>query len=228
MKIEQIEAVLSELQDEDQTELKNLQTRIKELKTEIPEGIKKLSVIEKEGKRLEFIDEIKRNDWKNFHSYFPIIEIPTALLILIDIATSGSLGLVHIGSSIIATILISDSIYVSETIYKRIDSSKNPLKRAFNVLKELGKPRRKIKSELMNSIIKENNLRDEIEELESEQNYSTERARELEHELAYIDGSIQGVKAVKAKNFTDEIKDNTKVVEFVKEIEEQKAKRLTK
>ena len=226
MKIEHIEAVLSELQDEDQTELKNLQTRIKELQTEIPEGIKKLSVIEQEGKRLEFLDEVKRNDWKNIHAHLPLFEIPLSLIILIDIATSGTLGLTHIGTSLLATLLISDSIYVSESIYKRIDNERNPLKRVINVFEKLNRPSRKIKSELMHSIIKENNLRDEIEELESEQSVSTERAKELEQELAYIDGSLQGVRVVKSKNYTDEILDNTRVVEFVQEIEENKAKRL--
>ena len=72
MKIEHIEAVLNELQEEDQTELVNLKQELERLQTQLPISVKELTAIKKETRRVEFLDDLKRSDMLKFHALFPI------------------------------------------------------------------------------------------------------------------------------------------------------------
>lgn len=222
MKIEHIEAVLNELQEEDQTELTNLKQELDELKTQLPISVKELSAIKQESKRLELVDSIRRNDLLKLHTLLPLIEIPASLFLIFNIATNGAGLAVNIILSLITTILLADTVIVSETVYKRIDDEPNLFKRFINVAKKLRMTKRPILSQEISLMNREDEKREEISTIKSDINTKQDRMTELRHELAYIDGNLQGVETIKSKYQTKDINDNTRVVEFVNEVEGRK------
>ena len=222
MKIEHIEAVLNELQEEDQTELTNLKQELERLQTQLPISVKELTAIKKETRRVEFLDDLKRSDMLKFHALFPVIEIPAALILLINIATSGAVLPIQIIEALIATCLVADSIVVSETMYKRIDDETNPFKRFVNVLKKMRKSKRNLIAEEISLMNKEEAKRKEIDEIKTGISNTQDRMQDLRHELAYIDGNLQGVETLKKHYNKTEMEDNTRVVEFVNEVEGRK------
>lgn len=222
MKIEHVEAVLNELQDEDQTELKNLKEQLEELQTQLPISVKELSAIKKESKRLELLDSIKRSDLLKLHTILPILEIPAALFLLFNIATNPAAISINVINGIIATILLADTVIVSETVYKRLDKETNLFKRLINVAKKLRMTKRQILSKEISLINKEEDKRKEIDRIKIDISETQDRMSDLRHELAYIDGNLQGVETLKKHYHKDEIEDNTRVAEFVTEVEARK------
>ena len=222
MKIEHIEAVLSELQEEDQTELNSIKTELVELQAQLPKCINELNAIEEESKRVEFLDNLKRNDLQNMHAYLPLFEIPISLILLSNIATSGIVGPIEIIQALLVTGALADIICVSETIYKNLDSEYNPFKRLWNVAKKLRMSKREIRAKEITLWNQETKKKEEVEDIQKKISESQDRVQDLRHELAYIDGNLQGVRTIKRKHHTDEIKDNTRVVNFVTEVEGRK------
>lgn len=222
MKIEHIEAVLNELQEEDQTELTNLKQELDELQTQLPISVKELRAIKQESKRLELVDSIRRNDLLKLHTLLPLIEIPASLFLIFNIATNGAGIAVNVILSLITTILLADTVIVSETVYKRIDDEPNLFKRLINVAKKLRMTKRQILSQEISLMNQEEEKREEISTIKSDISAKQDRVTELRHELAYIDGNLQGVETIKNKYQTEDINDNTRVVEFVNEVEGRK------
>ena len=222
MKIEHIEAVLNELQEEDQTELNNLKAELVELQAQLPNSVKELNAIEQESKRVEFLDNLKRNDLQSMHAYLPLMEIPVSLILLSNIATSGIVGPIEIIQALLVTVALVDTICVSETIYKKLDDEHNPFKRLWNVAKKLRMSKREIRAKEIALWNEESKKQEEVETIRKNISASQDRIQDLRHELAYIDGNLQGVQTIKRKHHTDEIKDNTRVVSFVTEVEGRK------
>ena len=222
MKIEHVEAVLNELQDEDQTELKNLKEQLEELQTQLPISVKELNAIKKESKRLELLDSIKRSDLLKLHTILPILEIPAELFLLFNIATNPAAISINVINGIIATILLTDTVIVSETVYKRLDEETNSFKRLINVAKKLRMTKRQILSKEISLINEEENKRKEIDSIKLGISDTQDRMSDLRHELAYIDGNLQGVESLKKHYHKDEVEDNTRVAEFVTEVEARK------
>ena len=215
MKIEHIESALVKLEEEDSSQLQDVEDNIEELEAKQTEQRNILEGIKKEISQLEFLDSIKRNELRNFHMFMPLIEIPAIVGIVYGVFTMSTVSTWPLAGIAVMIGSMLDIAYLNEMVYNKIDDNPNPIKRVISLIKKSIKSKKEITLDILflynDQIVAEERLQEVKQALQIAGN----RKIELQNELSFIEDKQIGIEAMKVSSDIKELNDNTEVVKFV-------------
>lgn len=223
MKIDLIGQALSEIKEEDQNDLSELEEALKKMEEEYSLRQRNVSQLEKEHESLQELENLSQNLFSHIHMILPVFELPLGigicwLAVLIPFSLPLTVALFVFG--------VLSEVDAAHTL---IDRYPNIMGDCDECLMSYAKAFKRLflnKKDLRRTLIKAYNkllcATDETTAYGRELSRVKNKASSLKKDLLHVESYIDAIEYIVEKQYFEELRDTTDIVQFINRKKELK------
>lgn len=223
MKINLIGQALDEIKEEDQNNLSELESKVKELESECSSKDNAVEELQKEYSSLEELDYLMGNTLKHLHMIMPVVEIPLGVFICGVAFSSMISGAMILGMIALAVVCEVDAIKTLIDHYPKILGRNNSGFQAYiDAFKRLFLSKRDVRALLIKTYDMLLDTRSDALIHSRKLLATKDEADMIKGELLHLEGYISSIEYIIERQYFDELKDTTDIVQFINKKRELK------